>query len=42
MMNVDETKESFLALRKHVGEYDWDKIKAVAREEKERERGMDN
>jgi hypothetical protein len=38
MMNLDETNESFLSLKKHVGEYDWEKIKAAAREEKAREK----
>lgn len=39
-MNMDETNESFFSLAKHVGEVDWDKIKAAAKEEKAREKDL--
>jgi intraflagellar transport protein 80 len=37
-MDSDEKKEIFIQLRKHVGEYSWDAIKAKIQEEKAQEK----
>ena len=38
MMKLEETKESYIALKRHVGEVDWEKIKETARIEKQAEK----
>lgn len=41
MMKLEETKESYIALKKHVGEVDWEKIKKNSQIEKQKEAELD-